>query len=224
MGNGIFHFLLPLAVFVDIQRVGLIRFFVKPIGVDPDLVEDSVVLYAVVALAGDRINVIIGAEGRIGCLGDNVIGKRVRLVFFAVFGMFVCVGQDDIGGDAAQLGGATADAVEFFHGQLDGSEAAVHCQTVSFQREGPLDSAFAKGRGAADDNPPLIVLDGGGEDLGGGGAEFINHHGEGTGIEGAPGMIFEDHRSTFPAFDLDDGALVDEEAYHFDDVAEGAAG
>ena len=36
-------------------------------------------------------------------------------------------------------------------------------------------------------------------------------------------MIFKDHRSSFPAFYLDNRALVDEETNHFDDVPEGAA-
>jgi len=37
-------------------------------------------------------------------------------------------------------------------------------------------------------------------------------------------VVFEHHRSALPAFDLDYGPLVDEEAYHFDDITEGAAG
>ena len=144
-------------------------------------------------------------------------GHRVGQLVLAEFAVVLEHGGEvDVGGDAAQLGGAAGDAVE---GGGGGLERAV---PSAAQRQQRLHRALAVGMRIADDDGASVVLQGAGDDLGGGGADAVDQHDHGLRERDGGIVVVEGDRAARLA-DLDDRTGFEEEAGEVDGLGEGSA-
>ena len=128
------------------------------------------------------------------------------------------------GRDALDLGALAVGPVELLDRELQGARGLgmVAAAELLVDRDDALDGALAEGAGVADDQAAAVVLDHAGEDLRGAGAQLVDQDDE-RAVPGGPLVVVVEVLDAEGFLDLDDRALVDEQAGEGDRLLEQAA-